>query len=121
MNGEKERPRRVPLSVMLLSAAGLLPPLMALFVRLAAGAQPESPLPGTIGALGLIYSALILSFLGGIWWGVAVARVTAEELPPLLPLPPDPLPQAAARLKPAQMATNATVVLRFIRLTRLLV
>ncbi|MGN6122464.1 MAG: DUF3429 domain-containing protein [Sphingomonas oligoaromativorans] len=84
MNGETERPRRVPLPVLLLSAAGLLPPLMALFVRLAAGARPESPLPGTIGALGLIYSALILSFLGGIWWGVAVARVTRAELPPLV-------------------------------------
>lgn len=84
MNGEKERPRRVPLPVALLSAAGLLPPLMALFVRLAAGAHPESPLPGTIGALGLIYTALILSFLGGIWWGVAVARVPSAELPPLV-------------------------------------
>ncbi len=76
----------MPLAAALLGAAGLLPPLLALFVRLAAGAEPETPLPGMMGALAQIYSALILSFLGGIWWGVAMARVPAERLPQLLAL-----------------------------------
>ncbi len=48
-------------------------------MRLAAGADPESQLPGMVGALALIYSAVILSFLGGIWWGVAVVRAPMEE------------------------------------------
>ncbi len=86
MNSARGRARRVPLAATLLGAAGLLPPLLALFVRLAAGAEPATPLPGMMGALAQIYSALILSFLGGIWWGVAMARVPAERLPQLLGL-----------------------------------
>lgn len=86
MSGDRGRSRRVPMAAMLLGAAGLLPPLMALFVRLAAGPDPESQLPGMVGALALIYSALILSFLGGIWWGVAIARLPAGEQAPLLGL-----------------------------------
>ncbi len=86
MSGERGRGRRVPMAALLLGIAGLLPPLMALFVRLAAGAGSESQLPGMAGALAQIYSALILSFLGGIWWGVAVARVPAEEQAPLFGL-----------------------------------
>ncbi|HLZ78217.1 MAG TPA: DUF3429 domain-containing protein, partial [Sphingomonas sp.] len=86
MSGERGRGRKIPTAAVLLGAAGLLPPLMAVFVRLAAGAHPESQLPGMVGALALIYSALILSFLGGIWWGVAVARVPAEEQAPLFGL-----------------------------------
>lgn len=86
MSGDRGRASRVPTAVMVLGAAGLLPPLLALFVRLAAGADPESQLPGMVGALALIYSALILSFLGGIWWGVAVARAPMEEQAPLFAL-----------------------------------
>ena len=39
-----------------------------------------------VGALALIYSALILSFLGGIWWGVAVARAPEGDQAPLFGL-----------------------------------
>jgi hypothetical protein len=76
--------RRPPMPAIILGAAGLLPLLLALFIRLGAGAEPDSPLPGMIGGLALAYSALILSFLGGIWWGIAAARATAEEQPRLL-------------------------------------
>lgn len=79
MSGDRGQGSRVPTAAVLLGAAGLLPPLLALFVRLAAGADPESQLPGMVGALALIYSAVILSFLGGIWWGVAVVRAPMEE------------------------------------------
>jgi hypothetical protein len=76
--------RRPPMPAIVLGAAGLLPLILALFVRLAAGANPDSPLPGMIGGLALAYSAMILSFLGGAWWGVASARASAEEQPRLL-------------------------------------
>ncbi|WBO23524.1 DUF3429 domain-containing protein [Sphingomonas abietis] len=69
---------------MILGAAGLLPLILALFIRLAAGADPDSPLPGMIGGLALAYAAMILSFLGGIWWGIASARASATEQPRLL-------------------------------------
>jgi hypothetical protein len=48
------------------------------------------------------------------FWAAAVPLVLDELPDPLLP-------QAVSRLSPAQMAANATVFLRFIRLTRLLV
>ncbi len=70
---------RVPIAAMLLGAAGLLPLILALFVRLAAGVYPDTPIPIVLGGLALSYSALILSFIGGIWWGVAAARATPEQ------------------------------------------
>jgi hypothetical protein len=76
--------RNPPMPAIVLGAAGLLPLLIALFVRLAAGSDPDTPLPGMIGGLALAYSAMILSFLGGIWWGVASTRATAEDQPRLL-------------------------------------
>lgn len=85
-DGERTRrsERRPPTPAIVLGAAGLLPLILALFVRLAAGADPDSPLPGMIGGLALAYSAMILSFLGGIWWGVASARAPAAEQPRLM-------------------------------------
>jgi hypothetical protein len=76
--------RRPPMPAIVLGAAGLLPLLIALFVRLAAGADPDTPLAGKIGGLAITYSAMILSFLGGIWWGVASARAGEAEQPRLL-------------------------------------
>ena len=71
----------------LLGAAGLLPQLGALFVQ-AANPGLEA---GKIAAFG--YASLILSFLGGIWWGFAMRRterqrrlVVAAILPSLVPL-----------------------------------
>ncbi|MGI4730712.1 DUF3429 domain-containing protein [uncultured Sphingomonas sp.] len=75
---------RVPLAATVLGAAGLLPLILALFVRLAGGVYPDTPIPLMIGGLALSYAALILSFLGGIWWGVAATRATPEQLPRLM-------------------------------------
>ncbi|MBA2935094.1 DUF3429 domain-containing protein [Sphingomonas sp. CGMCC 1.13654] len=79
-----DRGRRPPMPAIVLGAMGLLPMLIALFVRLAAGVDPDSALPGKIGGLALTYAAMILSFLGGIWWGVASTRATEEQRPRLL-------------------------------------
>ncbi len=79
-----DRGRRPPMPAIVLGALGLLPMVIALFVRLAAGVDPDSPLPGKIGGLALTYAAMVLSFLGGIWWGVASARAGEEERSTLL-------------------------------------
>jgi len=75
---------RVPIAATLLGAAGLLPLILALFVRLAGGVYPDTPIPIVLGGLALSYAALILSFLGGIWWGVAATRATPEQMPKLM-------------------------------------
>ena len=75
---------RVPTAAAVLGAAGLLPLILALFVRLAGGVYPDTPIPIVIGGLALSYAALILSFLGGIWWGVASARATPDQLARLM-------------------------------------
>jgi len=75
---------RVPIVATLLGAAGLLPLILALFVRLAGGVYPDTPIPIVLGGLALSYAALILSFLGGIWWGVAATRATPEQMPKLM-------------------------------------
>ncbi len=74
--------RRVPVPALVLGAAGLLPPLLAIFVRLAAGGNVE--LAHFAMLIGLGYVSLILSFLGGIWWGVAAARLPGERIGPLI-------------------------------------
>lgn len=75
---------RVPMAAVMLGAAGLLPLILALFVRLAGGVYPDTPIPIVLGGLALSYAALILSFLGGIWWGVAATRATPEFMPRLM-------------------------------------
>ena len=66
-----------PRSALLLGAAGLLPTLAALGVLLLG-----SPLHGDLAfrAAGT-YGAVILSFLGGAWWGIAAARGHPRDLP----------------------------------------
>ncbi|UVO50101.1 DUF3429 domain-containing protein [Sphingomonas sp. SUN019] len=58
---------RMPPIAKWLGYAGLLPQLWALTVLLVG--NPESRF--TALALGYAYAALILSFLGGMWWGLA--------------------------------------------------
>jgi hypothetical protein len=82
--GSVHQGRKPPMPAIVLGAAGLLPMVIALFVRLAAGSDPDTPLPGMLGGLALAYAAMILSFLGGAWWGVASARATAADQPRLL-------------------------------------
>lgn len=71
----------------LLGAAGLLPQLGALAIQ-AEGPGAEA---GRIAAFG--YASLILSFLGGVWWGFAMRRAERQRilvvvaiLPSLVPL-----------------------------------
>lgn len=64
-----------------LGLAGLLPQLIAVGV-LGLG-QARTQLAGILVAqvamaIALLYAALILSFLGGIWWGFAMARTTRQ-------------------------------------------
>ncbi|KQM36403.1 DUF3429 domain-containing protein [Sphingomonas sp. Leaf10] len=66
---------RPPIAAMLLGYAGLLPPIIAVAVRLIDPAKG-----GMMLALALFYAALILSFLGGMWWGAVSARVSGAAL-----------------------------------------
>lgn len=65
---------RPPFPAILLGYAGLLPPIIAIAVRMSDPVQGGAAL-----ALSLLYSALILSFLGGMWWGAA-SRVGGASL-----------------------------------------
>lgn len=55
-----------------LGAAGLLPQIMVVLVLL----SHNSELRFSALALGYAYAALILSFLGGLWWGLAARAQT---------------------------------------------
>lgn len=73
--------RAVPTSARVLGYAGLLPNLLLLGLALHARGQPG----GGIAVLGLglaaqVYAAVILSFLGGAWWGLATARLAPDRL-----------------------------------------
>jgi len=57
----------VPRTARLLGLAGLLPQVIALLIVL--GHDPA--LRFSALAMGYAYAALILSFLGGLWWGLA--------------------------------------------------
>lgn len=67
---------------MALGLSGLLPPVALLaamlWSRLGSGVAEVAALAA------LAYGALILSFLGGIWWGAAAARLTDHEMGPVL-------------------------------------
>ena len=66
---------RPPVAALLLGYAGLLPPVIGISWRLIDPARG-----GAANALALFYAALILSFLGGMWWGAAAARVSGAAL-----------------------------------------
>jgi hypothetical protein len=76
--------RKIPLAALTLGAAGLLPPFIAILARLATDA--ETPISGLLMPFAVSYGLLILSFLGGIWWGVASARASEEQQASLLGL-----------------------------------
>lgn len=79
----------------MLAFAGLLPQLLALLVT-ATGANPP------LGALAaLAYATLIVSFLGGIWWGFAMR---AGERQPAMALVAVSPPLAAFALIVARLA-----------------
>ncbi len=72
-----DRAKLPPRPALLLGAAGLLPPLVALGAMLLAR-RPEQDL--AFRAAGA-YGAVILSFLGGAWWGIAASRGHPRDLP----------------------------------------
>lgn len=71
----------VPRAALILGLAGLLPSIAALA---AAAALPEWR--EAAARVGLAYGAVIASFVGGAWWGLAAARAEAAALPRLLVL-----------------------------------
>lgn len=58
----------------MLGYAGLLPQAIALLLVVSGGDQRWSAL-----AAGFGYAALIFSFLGGLWWGIAITRPEAPR------------------------------------------
>lgn len=71
-----ERAKLPPRPALVLGAAGLLPTLSALLVLLFAGRAHQDIAFRAAGA----YGAIILSFLGGAWWGLAAARGHPRDL-----------------------------------------
>ncbi len=100
-------PARMPVSAALLGYAGLLPPIVAIATWL------SDPFLGAIAlALALLHAALILSFLGGIWWGVASSRVTGATLGLLLAMAvvPSLFALAAGAVFFASVVSGAAIV-----------
>ncbi|MDY0957677.1 DUF3429 domain-containing protein [Sphingomonas sp. CFBP8993] len=62
-------PRPLPRPPLILGGAGVLPPILCIALVLVA---PRLTLPTMIA--GGLYAALILSFLGGLWWMEALIR-----------------------------------------------
>ena len=83
-DGEVTGARRVPVPAVALGAAGLLPPLLAILARITATANDDFALGQFAMVVGLQYVSLILSFLGGMWWGIAAARLPATRIAPWL-------------------------------------
>ncbi|KTW02293.1 DUF3429 domain-containing protein [Sphingomonas sanguinis] len=69
-------PRPLPRPPLILGAAGVLPPPLCIALALVV---PRLGLPATIA--GGVYAALILSFLGGLWWMEALIRQDRRILP----------------------------------------
>jgi hypothetical protein len=65
----------IPTLPRLLGLAGLLPQIACVAVLYAGPAEWRDPAQ----AIAFAYAALILSFLGGMWWGIAAAAPAAER------------------------------------------
>lgn len=91
---------------MALGYAGLLPPLPGIVLR-ASDLWPDPEVSGMLLLAGLVYGGLILSFLGGTWWGAACARRTGDALAPWLQLAV--MPSLLAWLALAGCVANARV------------
>ena len=74
--GEGGQASKPPASATALGYAGLLPPLAGIVARGVewATGHPTTRLSAMLLVGGLLYGGLILSFLGGTWWGAASAR-----------------------------------------------
>jgi hypothetical protein len=72
-----DRAKLPPRAALVLGAAGLLPTVIALGVLVLARRQEQDLAFRAAGA----YGAVILSFLGGAWWGLASSRGHPRDLP----------------------------------------
>ena len=90
-----------------LGAAGLLPPLPGICLRLLDSGDATGQASGMLLLAGLVYGGLILSFLGGMWWGAACARRTGAALRPWLQLAV--MPSLLALMALAACVSNARV------------
>lgn len=77
---------RLPPPALALGLAGLLPPLVGIVLRVSGSAPGDARFVALLLAAGMIYGGLILSFIGGIWWGAACARRDGAALRPWLTL-----------------------------------
>ena len=75
-----------------LGLAGLLPQLLAIFALI--GGNPEARFVAL--ACAFAYAALILSFLGGLWWGLAAAYGRAPVWVWIAAIVPSPIAFASA-------------------------
>lgn len=66
-----QQTRSIPTPVRLLGLSGVLPQIFCLAAALTVPRSPDMSGPA---ALGLAYAALILSFLGGLWWMAALQQ-----------------------------------------------
>jgi hypothetical protein len=79
---DRDEGERVPMAAVALGASGLVLPVVAIIARLSAGTPPDTPLPAFLMLMAFMSASLILSFLGGIWWGVAIGRTETEGAGP---------------------------------------
>ena len=98
---------RPPIAALALGGAGLLPPLAGICLRLVDGGGATGMASGMLLLGGLVYGGLILSFLGGMWWGAACARREGAALRPWLQLAV--MPSLLALLALAACVSNAKV------------
>ncbi|WP_408591618.1 DUF3429 family protein [Novosphingobium sp.] len=74
---------KLPENARLLGQAGLLPQ-----IALALAVFKGGPLGWTALALAYAYAALIFSFLGGVWWGIGIAKPAVPRWFPLVAVLP---------------------------------
>lgn len=82
----KPTPQSPPAAASALGFAGLLPPLLGIAAKTSGAVPPDLPITGVLLLAGMLYGALILSFLGGMWWGAACAGRSGAALRPWLTL-----------------------------------
>lgn len=73
--------RSIPRPALILGAAGLLPPLAALWLLVL---WRDGLQAGALFTAIFAYSSLIFSFIGGIWWGFACAAGRNPRWPDLM-------------------------------------
>lgn len=116
VSGRAELP---PRAALVLGAAGLLPSVIALGVLLLAGPAHRDLAFRAAGT----YGAVILSFLGGAWWGIAARGGHPRDLPLWLGL--SVLPALAAWpvlvfLSPLSLAVLSALFLATLAVDRVL-